>query len=296
MIKKIPCFLMLFSTAFCLLLSPVTQAQEVKVLSSSDPIVIGYTSSKSFFADANVQAYLKKYSNAKLIFREYTSRCDLLTALQTGKIDLFYGTLSEMYAIQANKLDYQPLLKTLSGPRDSNQVSDTYNFALLSYDPKIESLYSLKNQTVAFSDTLSMSGSILPRYVLSALGVGFQPLALVSSDAAMQALKSDKAKAAATWWPSSATQPKQGRILFELREIPNPVVFVKSSFLQDRTDRYALIAALMSFPSSVYESNYPLSFTLFANEDEYQAWISRLQSMGVLKNPLSQQSGLCTVN
>ena len=196
-----------------------------------------------------------------MFFRQYSTRCDLLAAVKNGQVDLFYGHLPDLYYIRENQLSYEPLLSVVSAPSSANVGAQTYDVGIVSYDPKIQSIYDLKNQVFAVSSPLSVSGSILPRYLLKAYGIGFRPLEAGSSEEAMKAVLKDKAKAASTWWPSTGAAPSKGRLLLLIHDVPNPVIIAKKGLSRHSLEGYTLIAKLMSMPDLTPDHNHHIFFT-----------------------------------
>ena len=249
---------------------------------SDKPIVIGYTDSKSFFSDKKIQDYLNQGLKHSISFRQYQDRCHLLAAVESGDVDLFYGHMPELYAVSNNNLPYEPLLLAVSSSSDSQVGSQTYNVGIVSYDPKIRSVSDLKGQRVALSDKLSISGNIIPRYLLKAYDIGFKSLDVKTNEEAKKALLKDQVKAASVWWPSTSTVPVQGRVLLQVHGVPNPIIIAKKDFPQKNSDSYALVAKLISFPNLSLGMNYHVFFTYFHDEGLYKAWIQRLTQAGVL--------------
>ena len=248
----------------------------------ASPVVVGYTAGKGFFSDSKIQDFLNQGMEKPIVFRQYSTRCDLLAAVKNGQVDLFYGHLPDLYYIRENQLSYEPLLSVVSAPSSANVGAQTYDVGIVSYDPKIQSIYDLKNQVFAVSSPLSVSGSILPRYLLKAYGIGFRPLEAGSSEEAMKAVLKDKAKAASTWWPSTGAAPSKGRLLLLIHDVPNPVIIAKKGLSRHSLEGYTLIAKLMSMPDLTPDHNHHIFFTYYHNDELYQSWIERLTQVGVL--------------
>ena len=251
-------------------------------VSNDKPIVIGYTDSKSFFSNKKIQDFLNQGLKQSIVFHQYQDRCHLLSAVNSGDVDLFYGHMPELYAVLNNNLPYEPLLKAVSTVPDSELGSQTYNVGIVSYDPKIQSINDLNGQRIALSDKLSISGNVIPRYLLKAYNIGFKPLNVKTNEEAKKALLKDQVKAASMWWPSNSTAPAQGRILLEVHNVPNPMIITKKDFSQKNPDSYALVAKLISLPSLSLGENYHIFFTYFHDGGLYRAWIQRLTQAGVL--------------
>jgi phosphonate transport system substrate-binding protein len=118
---------------------------------------------------------------------------------------------------------------------------------LVRADSDARSLTDLRGKTMAFVDRYSSTGFVLPSKLLLDSGVKVEPLFTGSHEAAIAAVRSGRAAAAATY-AGAAAGSGDLRALARTAEIPNEPVFFRAGLGADKKRR--LVAALERIAAS----------------------------------------------
>jgi len=191
------------------------------------PLVIVLSPAHAPRNPESLRASLERASGLRLELRVAASSDEAIGLVQARRAEAGLLPLFD-YLYCAEVFKVQPLVQLL---RHGKQVASEGDLVVRS-DSQLRELRQLRGLEVAFVDRYSVTGFLLPAKLLRDAAVEVKPAWLGSHDAVLEAVRSSRYAAGATYRGLSAGKPEL-RVLAQTPAVANEPVFVQAQLPAD---------------------------------------------------------------
>jgi ABC-type phosphate/phosphonate transport system substrate-binding protein len=253
-------YYILTSIACCLLVQSCFAANALDFGAVVKPFIKNTTRDHRIQAYENFTSQLSKKSGMPVKFIPFDTYTKMDQALDTGHIDMAYGKSSQ-YAL-AKIIEKKPIqaIGIVLITENGRQI-DHYNAHILTINPELKTLKSLRNKTYAFNGSyISASGIVYPNaYIYKKTHMTLpQYFSMVyrtnGSDGAMRHLMQGHADAIGSWddsFTGNKHESKKYHMIADIPNLPNPPIIANTHLPKKILNRVS--AALVKLPKSAFK-------------------------------------------